>query len=74
MVGPDLLQEMEEQMVKIRQNLKVAQDRKKFFVDKGRTHKEFKLGDHMFLKVKARCSSLKLGNCSKLAARYYGSF
>jgi hypothetical protein len=26
-VGPDLLQKMEEQMVKIRQNLKVSQDR-----------------------------------------------
>jgi hypothetical protein len=28
-VGPDLLREMEEQMVKIRQNLKVSQDSKK---------------------------------------------
>jgi hypothetical protein len=30
--------------------------------------------DHVFLKVKANRSSLKLGNCSKLAARYCGSF
>jgi hypothetical protein len=29
MVGPDLLWEMEENMVKIRNNLKVAQDNKK---------------------------------------------
>jgi hypothetical protein len=35
---------------------------------------EFKQGDHVFLKVKANRSSLKLGNCSKLAARYCGLF
>jgi hypothetical protein len=32
------------------------------------------VGDHVFLKVKARHSSLKLGKCSKLAARYCGPF
>ena len=32
------------------------------------------MGDCVFLKVMARKSSLKLGNCSKLAARYYGPF
>jgi hypothetical protein len=32
------------------------------------------VGYHVFLKVKANRSSLKLGNCPKLAARYYGPF
>jgi hypothetical protein len=32
------------------------------------------VGDHVLLKVKAKRSSLKLGNCSKLVGRYYGSF
>jgi hypothetical protein len=32
------------------------------------------VGDHVFLKVRANKSSLKLGNCSKLAACYCGSF
>jgi hypothetical protein len=32
------------------------------------------LGDHAFLKVKANKSSLKLGNGSKLVARYCGPF
>jgi hypothetical protein len=32
------------------------------------------VGDHVFLKVKANRSSLKLGNCSKLTARYCGPF
>jgi hypothetical protein len=65
---------MEEQMVKIKQNLKATQARHKIYVDKGRTHRDFKVGDHVFLKVKAKRISLKLGNCSKLAARYCGPF
>jgi hypothetical protein len=32
------------------------------------------VGDHVFLKVKAKRSSLKLGKCSKLAVPYYGPF
>jgi hypothetical protein len=32
------------------------------------------VGDHVFLKVKANKSSLRLGNCSKLVARFCGPF
>jgi hypothetical protein len=74
MVGLDFLKDMEEKMSKIKHNSKVSQDRKKIYLDKGITHREFKVGDHVFLKVKAKISSLKLGNCSKLAACYFGSF
>jgi hypothetical protein len=35
---------MEEKMLKIKQNLKVSQDRQKIYADKGRTHREFKVG------------------------------
>ena len=73
-VGLDLLREMEEQMIKTKQNLKASQDRQKNYADKGRTHREFKVGDHVFLKVKANKSLLKLGNCSKLETRYCGPF
>jgi hypothetical protein len=61
-------------MIKIKKNLKAAEDRKKKYANKGITHREFKVGDHVFLKVKANKSSLKLGNCSKLEARYCGPF
>ena len=74
MVGLDFLREMEEKMIKIKQNLKATQDMQKIYVDKGRTHREFKVGEHVFLKVKANRSSLKLGNCSKLATCYCGPF
>jgi hypothetical protein len=65
---------MEEQMLKIKQNLKVSQDLQKSYVDKNRTQREFKVGAHVFLKVKANKSSLKLGNCAKLVARFCGPF
>jgi hypothetical protein len=32
------------------------------------------VGDHVFLKVKTNRSSLKLGSCTKLAARFCGPF
>jgi hypothetical protein len=73
-VGTYFLREMEEEMVKIRKDLMTSQDRQKRCADKGRTHIEFGVGDHVFLKVKARRSSLKLGKYYKLAAHYCGPF
>jgi hypothetical protein len=73
-VGLELLKEMEEKMLKIKQNLKASQDRKKSYADKNRNHMEFKVGYHVFLKVKAKRSSMKLGNCAKLTARFFGPF
>jgi hypothetical protein len=61
-------------MLKIKKNLKAAQDRHKIYADKNRTHKEFKVGDHFFLKVKANRISLKLGKYVKLVARFCGPF
>jgi hypothetical protein len=65
---------MEEQMLKIKKNLKASQDRQKSYADKNKIHREFKVGDHVFLKVKANRSSLKLGSCAKLAVRFCGPF
>jgi hypothetical protein len=73
-LGPELLKEMEEKMVKIKQNLKATQDRKKSYADKSRTTREFKVGEHVFLKVKPKKISLKLGSCTKLATRFCGPF
>jgi hypothetical protein len=74
MVGPDILQEMEEKMIKIKKNSKVSQYRHKICADKGQNFRQFKVGDHVFLKVKEILIYLKLGNCAKLEARYCGSF
>ena len=73
-LGPELLKDMEDQMVKIKQNLKAAQDRQKIYANKNMTSREFKLGEHALLKVNPKKISLKLGSCIKLAARFCGPF
>ena len=62
--GPELFKEMEQEVVMIRQNLKEVQDRQKSYADNHRMNKEFSVGDHVFLIVKANKSSLKLGSCA----------
>jgi len=74
MVGLELLQEMEKMVRKVQKNLKEAQDRQKSYVDQKRRDLEFQVGDHVYLKVKDRKSSLKLGNCAKLAPRFCRPF
>jgi hypothetical protein len=50
------------------------QDRQKSYADQKRLHKEYNVGEHVYLKVKEKKSSLKLGSCSKLAPRFCGPF
>ena len=73
-LGPELVKDMEDQVVKIKQNLKASQDRQKFYADKNKTSREFKVREHVLLKVKPKKRYLKLGSCTKLAARFCGSF
>ena len=55
-------------------NLKVSQDRKKSYVDLKRTPREFQVGDHVYIKVKPKKTTLRLGKYRKLAPRYRGPF
>jgi hypothetical protein len=73
-LGPKLLKDMKDQMVRIKKNLKVAQDRQISYADKNNTSREFKVVNHVILKVNPKKSSLKLGSCTKLAARFHGPF
>ena len=73
-LGPELLKEMEQEVVMIRQNLEVAQDRQKSYADKHRLKRYFSVGDHVYLRVRAKRSFLKLGSCAKLSPSYCGSF
>ena len=70
-IGPEMLKDMEQKVVKIRQNLKASQDRQKSYADKHRVNREFGVGDHVYLKVRVKKSSLKLGSCAKLSPRYW---
>ena len=65
---------MEQEVAKIKQNLKAAQDREKSYADKHRVHREFIVGDQVYLRVRERKSSLNIGICAKLSPRYCGPF
>jgi hypothetical protein len=70
----DMLKEMEQQVIQIKQNMKISQDRQKSYTDCKRTPREFKTGDHAYLIVRPRKSSLRMGDCDKMAPRYCGPF
>ena len=74
MLGPDLLLDLEQLVTKVEGNLKEAQDRQKSYVDKKIKDKDYQVGEHVYLKVKAKRSSLILGRCGKLAPRFCGPF
>ena len=59
-LGPELLKEMEDQVVKIKQNLKAAQDRQKAYANKNMTTREFKVGENVLLKVNPKKISLSV--------------
>ena len=61
MLAPDLLMDLEQLVTKVQVNLKEAQDRQKSYADRKRKDKEFQIGDHVYLKVKDKPSSLRLG-------------
>ena len=49
-------------------------DRKVNLADLKRTQKEFQVGEHVFIKVRPKKSSLRFGSCAKLAPRYCRPF
>jgi hypothetical protein len=73
-VWPEMIKEMEDQMERIKQNFKASPNRQKSYADRNKVFIDFKVGEHVFLIVKAKRSSLRLGSCPKLAVRYCGPF
>ena len=73
-IEPDMLNEMEQEVIQIKQNLKIPQDRQKNYANQKRIPREFKTGDHVYLRVKPRKSSLRMGACAKMSPRYCGPF
>jgi ribosomal protein L21E len=73
-LSPKMLKDMGQTMIKIKYNLKIAQDRQKRYEDIKRSHKEFKVGDHVYLRVNPKRSSLRMGSFAKLSPHYRGPF
>eukprot|EP00253_Pinus_taeda_P002642 PITA_02642 len=74
LLGPEMLEEMEVMVKKVRANLKMAQDRQKNFADRKRTFKEYQVGEHVYIRVRPRKSTLQWNACAKLAPRFCGPF
>ncbi|GKG03649.1 hypothetical protein Tco_0311285, partial [Tanacetum coccineum] len=51
LIGPEIVQEMTEKIIQIKERLKTARSRQKSYVDKRRKPLEFKVGDRVLLKV-----------------------
>lgn len=69
-----MLKDMDLQLKLIKENLKVARDQQKSYADLKRSVKAFQVGEMVFLRVKPKRSSLKLGKIRKLAFRYCGPY
>ena len=72
--GPDVLKDAEEQVRKIRENLRVAQSHQKSYADTRRRDLSFQVGDYVYLKVSPMRSVKRFNMKGKLAPRYVGPF
>ncbi|GJV57352.1 putative reverse transcriptase domain-containing protein [Tanacetum coccineum] len=74
LIGPEIVQEMTEKIIQIKERLKTARSSQKSYVDKRRKPLEFKVGDRVLLKVSPWKGVVQFGKKGKLAPRYVGPF
>ncbi|GJR96063.1 putative reverse transcriptase domain-containing protein [Tanacetum coccineum] len=74
LIGPELIQEMTDKVVLIKEKLKGARDHQKSYADNRRKPLEFKVGDRVMLKVSPWKGVIRFGKKGKLAPRYVGPF
>ncbi|KAJ0802805.1 putative nucleotidyltransferase, Ribonuclease H [Helianthus annuus] len=72
--GPELVQITNEKVIIAREKLKEAQSRQKSYADQDRRPLEFKIGDHVFLKVSPWRGVRRFGIKGKLSPRFIGPF
>ena len=74
MIGPDLIQETKENVKMIRERLKVATDRQKFYTDMRRKDIRYEIGNKVFLKVSPWKKVMRFGENGKLNPRFIGPY
>ncbi|GJS48163.1 putative reverse transcriptase domain-containing protein [Tanacetum coccineum] len=74
LIGPELVQEMTDKVVVIKEKLKAARDRQKSYADNRRKPLEFEVGDRVMLKVSPWKGVVHFRKKGKLAPRYVGPF
>ncbi|KAI3742503.1 hypothetical protein L1987_60187 [Smallanthus sonchifolius] len=72
--GPELIQEISDKIIQIRDNIRVARSRQKSYANKRRKPLEFQVGDLVLLKVSPWKGVIRFGKKGKLAPRYVGPF
>jgi hypothetical protein len=72
--GPDSIVEAEENVAKVRENLKIAQSRQKSYAEKRRRDLSFEVGDHVYLKVSPVRGTRRFHVNGKLALRFVGPY
>jgi hypothetical protein len=72
--GINFVKEAEEQVCAIQKNIAAAQARQKSYADKRRKPIEFKVGDHVYLKVSLMRGVKRFGIKRKLEPRYVGPY
>ena len=63
-----------EKMKVVRDNLKIARDRQKSYVDNHRRDLQFEIGDRVFLKISPWKGVLRFGKRGKLSPRFIGPY
>jgi hypothetical protein len=72
--GPDNVTEVEEKVKQIQANILAAQSRQKSYTNKRYSPLEFKVGDHVYLRVSLMKGVRRFGIKGKLAPRYIGPY
>jgi hypothetical protein len=69
-----MIKDAEEQVAKVKENLKIAQTRQKRYADKRRRYLSFKVDDYMYLKVSPLRGTMRFHVKCKLAPHFVGPY
>jgi co-chaperonin GroES (HSP10) len=72
--GPDIVIEAEDKVKQIQANILAVQSRQKSYADKRRNPLEFKVSDHVYLRVSPIKGVRRFGMKGKLAPHYIGLY
>jgi hypothetical protein len=73
-VGMELIQDMEGQVIQIRQRQKEAHDRQKSYVDAHRTDRSYEVGDQVFIRISPNKSTIRIRKGTNFSPQFIGPF
>ncbi|GJT38537.1 putative reverse transcriptase domain-containing protein [Tanacetum coccineum] len=74
LIGSEIVQETTDEIIQIKERLKMPRSRQKSYVDKRHKPLEFKVEDRVLIKVSPWKGVVRFGKKGKLASRYMGPF